>query len=175
MNVWVELMGHHTPSNAEDKSAPVFYPSTYGTSLECYVASMDIIPLFDCLCNVRSTSPMYILINWEGCQHLYGWLEIMLHHTSSKVEDTSVSVFIHLSMVHPSGVVWPVWMISPCLVGCTMGDQPHTYIDWWIERGANTCMDDWSSWYTTQHPRQEQEMYQFSSIHPCHILVVLCG
>ena len=46
-----------------------------GPTLECYVASMDVIPLFDCLCNGLSTSPMHSQINWEGCQHMCGWLE----------------------------------------------------------------------------------------------------
>ena len=52
--------------------------------------------------------------------------------------------------------VWPFARVS-----YTMVDQPHPYIHRWIDRGVNTCMDDWSSLYITHHPRQEQEVLSF--------------
>ena len=96
------------------------YSSIHGTSLECQMVSLDIIPFFYCLCYVRPTSTMYSLMNWEGWQHLYGWLERMVHYTPSNAEDKSVLVFIHLPIAYlwAWGVVSSLWMLSPCLVDC---------------------------------------------------------
>ena len=74
--------------------------------------------LLSCLYNGKPTSPMHSLMNWEGCQHIYGWLELMVHHTLSKVRSRSVPVFIHRHMVYHWSVVWPVIMLSPWLVAC---------------------------------------------------------
>ena len=64
---------------------PSFHPSTYGTSFRCCMASMDVIQLLGYLYkNGILTSLIYPMMHWEGCQHLYGWLELMVHHTSSK-------------------------------------------------------------------------------------------
>ena len=42
---------------------------------------MDVIHTLSCLYNDRLTSPTTPLVNWEGCQHLYGWFNYMVHHT----------------------------------------------------------------------------------------------
>ena len=34
-------------------------------------------------------------MDWEWCQHLYGWFELMVHHTPSKERARSVPVFFH--------------------------------------------------------------------------------
>ena len=65
-----------------------------------------VVPLLGCSCNVRPTSPMHTLMNWEGCQHFYIWLELMVHHTPSNVETESVPVFFH-----------PCWSIFGVLCG----------------------------------------------------------
>ena len=101
---------------------------------------------------------------------MYGWLELMVHHTPSKARARSAPVFIHPPMVYPFGVVWPVWMWSPCLVAYTMVYQHHPCTFWWIESGAKICIDSWSSWYTTHHTRQRMKVPQFSSIYPWNIL-----
>ena len=149
---WLELMVHHTPYKAEDESAPVFIHISVEHSLGC-MTSMDVIPLFVCLCNGVSTSPMHPMMDWEWCQYLYQWLAIIVHHTASNVEDESAPVFIYPPMVYHLGVVWPVWMWSHCLVAYTMVDQPHISIYWWIDSGVNTYLGGWSSWYITHHPR----------------------
>ena len=33
--------------------------------------------------------------NWEGCQHMDGWLELMVHYISFKAEAESLPVFFH--------------------------------------------------------------------------------
>ena len=81
-----------------------------GPTLECYVASMDMIPLFGRLCNCLSTSTMHILMNSEGYEHMNEYMELMVHHTSFNAEDESAPVLIHPPMVHPLDIVWPVWM-----------------------------------------------------------------
>ena len=65
---------------------PSFHLSTNGISCGCCVASIDVIPLLGCLYNGGPTPHVYILINWEWHQHLFGWLELMVYHTPSKVE-----------------------------------------------------------------------------------------
>ena len=66
------------------------------------------------------------------------------------------------SSIHP----WVAYIII---------DLPHIYTHRWIDRVVNTSMTGWISWYITHHPRQEQEVCQFSYIHPWYILRVLCG
>ena len=46
------------------------------------MASMGVIPLYGYLCNGISTYQMHPLMNKEGTQHLYVWLELMVYHTS---------------------------------------------------------------------------------------------
>jgi hypothetical protein len=135
---------HHPRQEQEVRQ---FYFIHAGPSLECCVASMDKIPLLGCLYNCVSTSPMYPLMNWEGCQCLHWWLELMVHHTPSQAGARSVPKF---SSIHP----WSILGVlcnqygydALALVACTMVDQPHPWIYWWIERGVNTCMNGWSSW-----------------------------
>ena len=118
MHGWLEFMVHHIPSKVEDESAPVFIHLPMEHSLGC-MTSMDVIPLFVCLCNGVSTSPMHPLMDWEWCQYLYWLLELMVHHTPSKADDESTTVFIYPPMVYHLGVVWPVWIWFPCLVAYT--------------------------------------------------------
>ena len=73
--------------------------------------------------------------------------------------------FTSSMLVHPWSIVWPVWMLSPCLVAFTIVYQPHLCTNRWIERDVNICIDGWTSLYITHHHKQEQEVYQFSSIH----------
>ena len=113
MSTHTWMIGAHGTSHiiqGKSKKCASFHPSTHGTSLECCLASMDVIHLFGCLYNSVSTPYMHSLMNSEGCQHLYGWLEIMVHNTLSKAEDESAPVFIHLHMEHPLSVVCPVCM-----------------------------------------------------------------
>ena len=74
------------------------------------VASMDVTPLLGCLYNGVSASHMHTLMDWQGCQYLYWWSELMVHHTPYKAEDESAPVFIYPPMVHYLGVMWPVCM-----------------------------------------------------------------
>ena len=80
-----------------------------------------------CLYNGETNSQMHPLMDWEGCQHLYGWLELMVHHTPSTAITVSVPVFIHPPMVHPLSNVSSAWMWSHCLVACAKVYQPHLW------------------------------------------------
>ena len=112
------------------------------------------------------TSHMHLLMNWEKCQHIDWWWEVMIYyHSQFKVEDESALDFIHLHMAHHWGDVLTVWMWSSCLAVCTVVDKPHICIHWLIDCGNNTCMEYWSSWCIIHHPRHKQEGWQFSSIH----------
>ena len=128
------------------------------------MTNMEVFPLFGCMCNAISISHIHPLMNWERCQHMYGWLELMVHHTPSKAEDKIAPFFIHPPMVHPLRIVWQIWMSSHRLVACATLYQPHIYIWWWIEWDANTCMDGWISWYIAHSSRQEQDVRQFPYI-----------
>ena len=137
---------------------------------------MDVIPLVACaIVDQPHTYNHWWFGIWRRCQHLYGWLELMVHHTPSKAEAKNVPVFFHPPMAHPCpwSVVWSVWIWSPYLVACANVDQYHTYTNWWIERGISTCIDNWNSCYSTHHWRLN--VYQFQSIYPWHIIGVLCG
>ena len=102
-------MVHYTPTEARARSVSVLSIHA-GPSLECCVASMDGISLLGWLCNGLSTLSMPSLVHKEGSQHMYGWLGLMVHHTTSMAEGESAPVFIHLPMVYPLDVVWSVWM-----------------------------------------------------------------
>ena len=227
VSVHVWMVGVHATSHTiQDRgwNYSSFHLSTHGTSFGCYEGSMDVILLFCCVYTGEPTSSMHPLMNWEGCQHLCGWLEIMVHHTPSKARARSVPVFTHQPMVHPWSVcslygcepldwllvqwqtnlthehidelrgiptptwmvgahvtshtiqgrgwkcssflssmlvhpwsiVWPVCMWPLCFVDCVVVYQPHPCTHRYIERGANACINGWSSWYITHHPMQEQ-------------------
>ena len=130
---------------------------------------MDVILWVGCLYNSEPTSHMYPLMNWEESQDLYWWLELMVYHIPSKTSARSVLVFIHPPMVHPLDVIWTVWMWSHCLVTCAMVYKSHSWTYWWIESeiGANTYIDDWSTWYITCYPcpMQRLTVFQFYFIH----------
>ena len=102
---------------------------------------------------------------------------IGVHGTSYTNQGNSkkCASFISSMMVHPWSVVWPVWILSPCLVACTMVNQHHPWTHWGIDRGVKTCMNGWSAWYITHHPRQRMKVTQCSSIHPWYILWMLWG
>ena len=164
--IWiVGAYGTSHTIQCKSKKCASLYPFTHGTSLECCVDSMDVTPLFGCLCNSISTSPMYSLMNWEGYQCLHGWFELMVYHIPSNAE--AKSAFRPSMLVHPWGIVWSVWMWSPCVVVCATVYQPHPCTHWWIERGIDTCMDGWSSWYITHHPMQRLNVCHFSFLYAC--------
>ena len=99
-----------------------FYPSTHDTSLECCAVSKDVMQWQSNLSHasieeLRGVSTPMLMIGSHG-----------ISYTTPKVEPKSVSVFIHLPMVHHWGIVWSALMLSPCLVVCTMVDLPHPYI-----------------------------------------------
>ena len=54
---------------------------------------MDVIILLGRLYNGRSTQHIHLLMNREWCQHLYGWLKLMLYHTPFKTVSKYVPVF----------------------------------------------------------------------------------
>ena len=155
LNWCLDLIIHHTPSQAEYESAPVFIHPPMVHPLDIVWPVWIWPPCFSCLYNGELTSSMNTLMDWEGCQHLYEWLELVVHHTPpSNAEDESAPV----SSIHP-------WYIIRILCGqfgydpralgaCIMVKQTHKCIHWWIERGVNTYMDGGSSWYIIHHPRQ---------------------
>ena len=152
-----------------------FHPSTYCTSLECCVVSIGVIPLLGCLRNGVSTTQMHPLIYWEGYQHMYVWLEIVVHDTPLKARMRSVPVFIHPHMAHCWSIVWPVSMWSPCLVACTMVYQPHTCKYTLMNWGAYQDVYEYLELMITHHPRQMLKVCQFSSLSTWHILWLLYG
>ena len=101
---------------------------------------------------------IYVLTPLSIHQWIHGW-----DNTTSKARASAS--FNQSMVVCPWSVVWPVWTWSPCLVAHIVVYLPHPYTYRWIEKSVNTYMYDWSSWYITQHPRQEQDVCQFSSIH----------
>ena len=106
-------------------------------NLECYMANMDVIPFLGWLYNGRRTSPLHLLMKWEGSQYLYGWCV--------NAEDESAPVFIHLPMAHHLDVICCCMVsmnIISCLIACEMVYQPHPHTPWWIAKGGNTYMDD---------------------------------
>ena len=120
--------------------------------------------------NDRPTSPMHPLMNWEGCQPLYGWLKLMVHHIPSQARARCVPVFFHPPMLHPWSwsIMWPVWVWSHCLISCAMVYQPHTLTHGWIERSTTTCMDGWNSWYMVQSKLSKAEAKSVCVVfHPC--------
>ena len=144
------------------KECASFHLSRHGVSLECCMASMDMIPLLGCLSNIVSSSLMHSLMNWEGCQTLYGYLDLMLHNKSLKVESKSVPGIIYLPIVHPWSVVWPVWRWYPCVDTCTfITYRPQQCTQWCIEMDVNTCKDIWSPCHITHH--------QMKSLKACHV------
>ena len=102
------------------------------------------------LVNYKIVYQPHPLMNLEGCQHLYIWLDLMVYDMPSKTEAKSVPVIIYLPMTHP----WSV---------------PHPCTHWWTERCVNTCMYTWGLWYITHHPRQRLKVCYFSSISSNHM------
>ena len=127
----LELMVHHTPTKARARSVPVFFHpcwSNLGVLCGQYGCSPLVWLLVQLFINLTH-APLH-LYHWEGCQHMYGWLECIVHHTPSKAENESAPVCIHPPMVHPLDVIWPAWMWSPCLVAYTIVNQSHPCIHW---------------------------------------------
>ena len=107
-------MIHHAPRNEESKVCQLssIYPCT---SFECCVASMEVIIVPGCLCIGVSTLYMYLLIIWEGFQHLYGLLKLMVHNITHnpKAEVESVPIFIPQHIEYPWNIIWSVLMLPP--------------------------------------------------------------
>ena len=133
------------------------------------MASMDIIPLYGYLCNVVSTYQMHPLMNKEGTQHLYGWLELMVYHTSSKSEaERSVPVFIYLGMAHHwSGCMASNYMIPllGCLSNIVSSSLMHSLMVWEGYQHPYGWLELMVMEHHAHQPRQEQEVCQFSLIH----------
>ena len=160
----VQMIGAHGSSHTHPRErikCVSFHISTHGPSLRCCVASMDVIPVLDWLCNDISTSYMHTLMNWEGCQEVYGRLELMVHHTPPKAEIKCVSF-------HPShhGISLECCIISVGVIplfGCLSNGRPsssmHPLMNW--EGCQHTWMENCSSWYTIYHLRQRLNMCHF--------------
>jgi len=102
---------------------------------------------------------MHTFINLEGCQHLYGWLELMVQHTPFKAEyERKVSQF---SFIHQWCILWVLcghyvcgpltWLLVQWCINIT-----HRRIDE-FPCGVIICIDGWSSWYNIHHPRQRMK------------------
>ena len=112
------------------------------------------------LFNSLSTTPRHQLMNWYGCQHLYGWLEIIVYHTPHKAEASFYPSSHDISF----GCCMTSMDVIPLLAACVMVVQAHTCTHWWIEMSIKLCIDDWSSWFIIRQPRQRMKLCQFSSM-----------
>ena len=129
---------------------------------------MDVIPLLGCLCNSRPISRMHPLINWEGCQYVYVWLERMVHHTPPNAESTR-KVF-KFSSLYP-------WHIPQVLYG-QCGCYPLTglLVQWCINltyiiidglRGGSRCV--WTIRVHGSSHSTQRRGWKCASFHPfCH-------
>ena len=67
-------------------------------------------PLFSCLWSCLSTWPMHPLMNWDGCEYMYEWLEFMVHYTPPK---TKVSQFSSIYPWKIHGVLYGQYVCDP--------------------------------------------------------------
>ena len=121
-------------------------------------------PLLGCLYNNRQTSTMYPLVNWEGCQHLYGLLEVMVHYTPSKAEAKSVQI----SSIYPGYILellccqYGCDPLLSCLYNCVSTSPMNTLMDWVGCKHLNGLLE---RLVITHHQRQRLKVCQFSFIH----------
>ena len=140
ISIW--MVGFHGISHiiqGRGWKCPSFHLSTNGISCGYCVASMDVIPLLGCLYNGRPTPHVYILMNWECCQHLFGWLELMVYQTPSKVEAKNEPVFFPPR----SSILWVLcgqYECYPLPWLLIIVYQTYPCIHWWIDRAVKTCM-----------------------------------
>ena len=67
----------HQVSVSSERSEPKFHYFSRSRSISwaivpLCVTSMDVIRLLSYVCNIRPTTPMHPLMNWEGYQHVNG-------------------------------------------------------------------------------------------------------
>ena len=140
MNGWWSLIVHHTPSKAREKSVPVFIhsPMVYhlGVVWPVWMWSSCLVPC--AMVYQPPTSTHWWIERGAKYVHMVG-----AHGTSHIIKSRGwkCASFLSSMFVHPLGVVWQVWMWSPCLVAYIMVYQPHPCTHWWIDRGVNTYMD----------------------------------
>ena len=141
---WLGLMVHHTPTKSRVRSVPFFF-----------------YPYWSIMC--RDMWPVWM---WSPCWLLVQWC---VNPTNALV-DGLIGVTIPIWMVGAQSTSHPIqgrWWKCPSfylsahgtsfgcciasmdvilfLVNCTMVDQLHPCIYWWVERNVNTYMNGCSS------------------------------
>ena len=112
-------------------------------------------------------------MNWDSCQYLYGWLELMVHHTPSKARVRSVPYFIHLCrsilgvLCCQYGCAPLAWLLVQCGSSLThapiLDCQDCQYLYGWVE----------SMLHHTSFKGRVRSVPLF--FHPCRsILGILC-